>query len=941
MATELAAAYVTIIPSLKGAAKTIQSELSGINVASASSGWGKTVAGGLGGGLLAAGKMGASALGIIGTAVGGLALGGGISRALNIDQAEYKLEAMGLNVEKVMKSCNDAVTGTAYGLDAAATVAASLGASGVKSGDQMTDSLKAVAGMAAMSGRSMEDVGVIFGKVAAQGKLQGDELTQFAESGINATAALAKHLGVTQAEARQMVKDGIIDFQTFSDAMYATFGDAAQGANETFTGAMSNINAALSRVGAKFASPALDGLRRIFVALIPAIDAISTRLDPLVEKFTAFVESFTGGAITAIEAFTAALQDGGSVMDAFAAAFDTLSGKTKIVVAALGGLSLLSGGAFVANLAKTVTGFLGLTPAFEGVSGKLKAFGSSFGRVAGEIIKSGSPVKAFGVQLSTLGTKVSGVASRIPFLGSRLNALGSAFVFARGGTTGFLGVLKGVGIVIMSALASPIGIAIGVVAALAAAFAYLWNTNEEFKNSMVELGSQLMASIMPCLQQLGDALRQVANAVLPAIMGIIQAIVPILTTIASVIGQVVTALAPVITALVTTLVPVLTTIINIVTQVITTLVSLLVPVINMISGVIQAIMPVITQIISLVGQVVTQIVNLVVPVIMQIANIIQTVLPVIQMIFETVMGAILSVVQAVWPVIEAIITTVMNIIQSVIDIVMGIITGDWSRVWNGIKNLASSIWNGIKNIVSSAINAVKNIIQSIVNGIKNIWSNIWSWAKSFVSNMWNGIKSAVSNGVRNVIDFVKNIPSNIKNIFASAGSWLLDAGVNLIKGLWEGIVNIKDWLIDKIKGFGGMVIDWAKEALGIGSPSRYFRDEVGKWIPIGLGVGIEKYAGEAVKAVSTMNSKIVDAGMDAAELVPFNGVNSSIKTWSGVEISHNASRMEDVVGLLSAYLPEMAKEKQVVMDSGALVGAIAPGMDEALGVRSKRRSKGL
>ena len=230
----------------------------------------------LGSGFAKAADTLTSGIGTIGAAVTGLAATGGIHRALNIEQAQFKLKQMGLDVEAVMASCNEAVKGTAYGLDAAATVASSLGASGVQAGDQMTRALKGVAGMAAMSGRSMEDVGLIFGKVAATGKLQGDELNQMAEAGVNATASLAKYLGKTQAEVREMVSAGKIDFQTFSDAMYATFGTAASGANETFSGAMSNVRAALSRTGEQFASPALDALRQVFVALIPAIDSAAT-----------------------------------------------------------------------------------------------------------------------------------------------------------------------------------------------------------------------------------------------------------------------------------------------------------------------------------------------------------------------------------------------------------------------------------------------------------------------------------------------------------------------------------------------------------------------------------------------------------------------------------------------------------------------------------------
>lgn len=245
-------------------------------------------------------------------AVGGIFTGvvikGGIDRALNIEQAQYKLRQLGMDVESIMKSANDAVTGTAHALDAAVTTASSLSASGVQAGDSMTRSLQAVAGMATIAGRDMESIGLIFGKVAAQGRLQGDELMQFAESGLNATDALAKYLGKSQTEIRDMVRNAQIDFQTFSDAMYAAFGQAAYGANETFLGALSNVKAALSRMSAKFATPALEALQKVFAGLIPAINTVSGLMDPLVDKFSNFVSNGADRAVQSINLFVAELE---------------------------------------------------------------------------------------------------------------------------------------------------------------------------------------------------------------------------------------------------------------------------------------------------------------------------------------------------------------------------------------------------------------------------------------------------------------------------------------------------------------------------------------------------------------------------------------------------------------------------------------------------------
>ena len=67
-----------------------------------------------------------------------------------------------------------------------------------------------------------------------------------------------------------------------------------------------------------------------------------------------------------------------------------------------------------------------------------------------------------------------------------------------------------------------------------------------------------------------------------------------------------------------------------------------------------------------------------------------------------------------------------------------------------------------------------------------------------------------------------------------------DIGKNIVEGVWNGIKNAKDWFMGNVKSFFGGIVDGAKSALGIHSPSREMRDEVGKWIPAGVEVGIKR-----------------------------------------------------------------------------------------------------
>ena len=104
----------------------------------------------------------------------GKVISGGINRAANIEQAEFMLEGLGLDVQEAMANANDAVTDTAYGLDAAAKAAGQLAASGVQLGDDMTQVLQGIGGVAAMTGSDYDSIAHVFENVAGQGRVMGD-----------------------------------------------------------------------------------------------------------------------------------------------------------------------------------------------------------------------------------------------------------------------------------------------------------------------------------------------------------------------------------------------------------------------------------------------------------------------------------------------------------------------------------------------------------------------------------------------------------------------------------------------------------------------------------------------------------------------------------------------------------------------------------------------
>ena len=250
---------------------------------------------------------------------------GGWNRASNIADAQFRIEGLGYSWEKVRDAADYAVTDTAYGLDAAAKAASQLAASGVdfekvieRVGEtdltQMHKALRGISGVAAMTNSSFDEIANIFTKVAGMGVLHATELNSISIRGINAAATMAEYLGVTEQDIHEMTRKNMIDFETFAMAMDSAFGEHAKEANRTFTGSLSNMKAALNRIGAIFAQPVIDKTNTLFIAVTTRIKEFQKALSDAsnedgskVARFaTHFAEAWES-AIAAASAFVYSL----------------------------------------------------------------------------------------------------------------------------------------------------------------------------------------------------------------------------------------------------------------------------------------------------------------------------------------------------------------------------------------------------------------------------------------------------------------------------------------------------------------------------------------------------------------------------------------------------------------------------------------------------------
>ena len=278
-------------------------------------------------------------------AVAGMAIQGGIDRALNIDNARKKLAGFGhdaQDIESIMDSATQSVRGTAFGLGDAATAAATLSAAGIKSGEDMTNTLKSVANVAAASGRAFNDIGVIFSSVASRGKLMGDDMLQLSSSGVPVLQLLGEYLGKTSKEVSDMVSKGQIDFHTFSEAMRIGLGEAALSSGNTLAGSFANVRAALSRLTAPIFTQAIQVLVDAFKQAAPAIDAMGKQLGNIPTFVAPIAAAFSAMALSGLAPVIANIPVLSALLGPLSGLLSALGGPVGIAIAAFAGLVAVS-----------------------------------------------------------------------------------------------------------------------------------------------------------------------------------------------------------------------------------------------------------------------------------------------------------------------------------------------------------------------------------------------------------------------------------------------------------------------------------------------------------------------------------------------------------------------------------------------------------------------
>ena len=377
---------------------------------------------------------------------------GGIRRAMNVENAHFMLQGLLKDEEKVQEIMGwamDSVDGTAYAFDSAAKAASQFAASGVTAEEDMTKALKAITGVAAMTNSEYDDISRIFTTVAGNGRLMGDQLLQLSGRGMNAAStlmeffngvndgskkasegvteyvkSLTKGLNVTESDIRDFVSKGKINFDVFSEAMNEAFGEHAKKANETLTGVMANVKAALSKIGADFVQDLIvqnGPLVKFFNALRESINRVRKELGPFSSTFVSAVTTMADKATNffkyikveyIIQAMAHGLEMIKQILKPIGEAFRDVFGETTIfrMNVALNNFknfiqSLKVSDRAVKNIHDIFGGFFAVlsigSQIFKALINNITPLGDLFMKLGGNVADAGGSIGQFLMNLST------------------------------------------------------------------------------------------------------------------------------------------------------------------------------------------------------------------------------------------------------------------------------------------------------------------------------------------------------------------------------------------------------------------------------------------------------------------------------------------------------------------------------------------------------------
>lgn len=711
---------------------------------------------------------------------------------------------------KVVNNLSDAVTDTAYGLDTAATSTQKLATSGLgldKSTRMVKDMMDAVSFYGDGTNETLANTVDAIAKMNASGKISADQWQRLTDAGIPVLKIFAEKTGKSMEEVSDAFSKGQISAQEFNDVLMdalengtesfpAVAGKAKEMAG-SFATSFTNMSARIAigianiitafndfladnslptiqEMIANFGSVIRDGLNWIAEEVPKVLNALKEFFAPTAEAIKAATEKIQE-AWNNVRDTIAQKLDSNDSLDFVKSALERIRDILPILVEKVGEFVA----AFIEKLpdiidkvqtvANTIQGLMPLIAAVAGAFAAWKGI-KAVSDIAKTIGDAGKKIKTFG----SLVSKGSGLLDGLAYAASSgtgvIASMAEAFTLAGGGLSGLSAALGVIG--------GPITLVVVAIGALVAAFVYLWNTSDGFREFWINLWDGIKETT-------GQVIDGIVNFFTVTIPEAFQSFVDAAQNLADQVVQFFTVTIP------------------------------------------EGINTLVTNIQTFFGSTIPYWIGYAV-------------------------GFILG------KLIEWGASLVQFVTQDIPQFISGVV--EWftqlpGMVWTWLLETINKTAEWVSQMIQKAVQAGQEFITNVVTFIQQLPGTVWSFLSNTISNAASFVGSFANQAIQAGRQFFNGIVNTVRQIpgqMISIGSDIVNGIRSGISGAWGALTG---WLGNMARG----LIDGVKSALGIGSPSRLFADRIGKWIPAGITLGVEKAMPKAKAFMGRMSTELIDA----------------------------------------------------------------------------------
>ena len=187
--------------------------------------------------------------------------------------------------------------------------------------------------------------------------------------------------------------------------------------------------------------------------------------------------------------------------------------------------------------------------------------------------------------------------------------------------------------------------------------------------------------------------------------------------------------------------------------------------------------------------------------------------------------------------------------------VSGIIQELPGKIWTHLVNTVNKVVAWGQQMVSNASTAASNMLSKVSSTLQQLPGKVWDYLSQAAQKVVTWGTQLAQKGAA----AASQLFNSIVNGLSSLPSKMAEIGGNIVSGIWNGISSGWNWLTNKVSNLANSLLDAAKDALGINSPSKEFADKVGRWIMPGVGKGLDKSMPATLKDMKAKAGELVSA----------------------------------------------------------------------------------